>query len=187
MRVAVATLEGNAPYSQSKFIAEPKKNKEGPRDYEERTWRERCHADKEGNLFIPPMAFKNCISEAARYLGEKIPGKGNATYSKHFEAGIIVFSPLPLPVHKDKVPGEWLFVPSDGKKGGGKRVMKCFPVIQEWKGDVEFNILDSTITEEMFERYLTEAGNFIGIGRFRPIRGGFYGRFMVKKVKWREQ
>jgi len=186
MRTAIASLESNSPYSQSRHIEEPKKSKEGPRDYEERTWRERCHADKEGRIVIPPMAFKNCISEVAKYLGEKIPGKNMATYTKHFDAGILAMKPVALAIKKADVPGEWLFVPSDGKKGGGKRVMKCFPIIHEWKADVEFIILDSTITNEVFERYLREAGNFIGIGRFRPIRGGYYGRFKVNKVKWSE-
>lgn len=185
MRTATAVLESNSPYSQSKFYNTDRKPKESAKDYEERTWRDRCHADDKGNLFIPAMAFKNCVSEVAKYLGERIPGKGQATWSKHFEAGILVVEHLVLPIKKDAVPSEWLFVPSDGKKGGGKRVMKCFPVIHKWAGEVEFLILDSTITEEVFERFLREAGNFIGLGRFRPIRGGNYGRFTVKSIKWK--
>jgi hypothetical protein len=31
---------------------------------------------------------------------------------------------------------------------------------------------------------LEEAGKFIGLGRFRPQNGGFYGRFAVAKVVW---
>lgn len=187
MRIATAHLEGTAPYSQSRHIDTPKTPKETSANYEERTWRDRCHVNEDGKIIIPPMAFKNCISEAAKYLNEKIPGKNQATYSKHFEAGILAMTPIVLPITKEKVPGEWLFVPSDGKKGGSKRVMKCFPVIHKWAAEVPFTILDSVITNDVFERFLKEAGNFIGIGRFRPIRGGYYGRFVVKKVVWVEQ
>lgn len=185
MRTATVTLQSVSPYSQSRHYTDPpKKPKESPRDYEERTWRERCHYDQTGMMYIPPMAFKNCISEAAKYLAQKIPGKGQATYTKHFESGVLVMEGLSLPATRENVKGEWLFVPSDGKRGGGKRVEKCFPVIHEWSGEVTFHILDETVTEEVFEQHLREAGNFIGIGRFRPRNNGFYGRFKVVKIEW---
>jgi hypothetical protein len=184
MRTATVTLKSISPYSQSRAHFTDKLNKEGADDYEKRTWRERMHVDADGNVFIPPMGFKNCISEIAKFLSVQVPGKGKATYTKHFEAGILVMEALKLKIKKDDVPGEWLFVPADGKRGGGKRVRKCFPVIREWTGDVTFHVLDETITPEVFEHHLKEAGNFIGIGRFRPRNNGFYGRFAVEKVKW---
>jgi hypothetical protein len=187
MNTAIARLENmtGSPYSQSRYIQVEKKSKETSADYEERTWRERLHAMEDGTVYIPPMAFKNCVSAVAKYLGKQIPGKGKATYTKHFEAGILVLDPLLLtPLKRDDVPGEWLHVPSDGRRGGPKRVMKCFPRIDKWGGDVTFLILDETITEEVFLEHLNEAGNFIGIGRFRPINNGYYGRFSVKSLKW---
>jgi hypothetical protein len=187
MRIATVHLESVSPYSQSAVITEPKNPKENSADYEKRTWRFRANADEKGNIIIPPMAFKNCIEDTARFLSERIPGKGQATYTKHFTAGILVFDPLVLPEKRDTVRGEWFFVPSDGKRGGGKRVMKCFPVIPSWKGKVDFMVLDSVITKEVFENTIREAGNFVGLGRFRPARGGFYGRFKVNKVEWSEK
>lgn len=185
---AIATLVSLSPYSQSRHydpLTIPKHEKETPRDYESRTWRERVHAGADGTIFIPPMAFKNCLSEAAKYLSVQIPSKGKSTYTKHFDAGVLVTEGLPLPIRKDAVEGEWLFLPSDGIRGSGKRVWKCYPVIREWRGDVTFHILDETITEDVFRYHLDQAGKFIGIGRFRPRNGGFYGRFAVEAVTWR--
>jgi hypothetical protein len=190
MRTAVATLKSISPYGQSKFYDTPKHGRTGGttteshKDYEERTWRDRVHANQDGYIFIPPMAFKNCISEIAKYLSVQIPGKGKSTYTKHFEAGVMVIDPLVLPVKKEEVAGEWLFVPPSGKRGDGKRVQKCFPVIHQWSGDVTFHVLDEVITPAVFEQHLRDAGNFIGIGRFRPRNNGFYGRFAVDKVTW---
>ena len=116
-----------------------------------------------------------------------IKGRGKATYTKHFKAGVLVTDGLTLPVNKDDVDGEVFFVPSDGKAGGGSRVKKKFPVIREWSGEVTFYILDDTITEDVFEAHLKEAGNFIGIGRFRPENGGFYGRYAIDKITWSDQ
>lgn len=184
MKLATAKLESVSPYSQSKHYSVPKLDKEGAGDYEKRTWRERMHVSEDGRVFIPPMAFKNCLSEAAKFLSIQIKGKGKATYTKHFEAGVLVMDKLDLPDVAKDVVGEWFFVPADGKRGGGRRVEKCFPMIPKWTGNVKFYILDETITEDVFRTHLEEAGKFIGIGRFRPRNNGFYGRFIVKDIKW---
>jgi hypothetical protein len=181
---AICKLKSISPLSFSKHYTVPKLEKELHADYEVRTWRERLHYDKDGIVYIPPMAFKLCLAETPKFLGHKVPGRRNATWTKHFESGVLMLEGLSLGVHKDKVEGETLFVPSDGKRGGGSRVEKIFPVIPEWEGTVTFHILDTTITKDVFTDHLREAGNFIGLLRFRPRNGGFYGRFEVESVKW---
>jgi hypothetical protein len=184
MHIATAALSSVSVYSQSKVIMVEKGDKETHKDFEARIWRERLHVNEEGFVFIPPMSYKNCIAEVAKFLAIQIPGKGKATYTKHFEAGVLVVEPLVLPIKKDDVQGEWLHVPSDGRRGGTSRVWKCFPVIPKWGGKVTFHILDDTITQPIFTQHLEEAGKFIGIGRFRPRNNGFYGRFAVDGVEW---
>lgn len=184
MKTAIAQLESISPYSQSRHYSVEKLPKELPKDYEARTWRERMHATESGQIFIPPMAFKNCLSDIAKYLAIQIPGKGKSTYTKHIEAGVLVTDPLVLPVEKDEVKGEWLFVPSDGKRGSGSRVEKCFPLIPSWSGQVTFYVMDETVTQDVFKHHLEQAGAFIGIGRFRPRNNGYYGRFKVAGVSW---
>jgi hypothetical protein len=184
MRKAICSLRSMSPYSQSKYIQEKKTRDETHPDFEKRSWQQRCHWDDSGRVYIPPMSFKNCLSEAAKYKSIQIPGKGKSTYTKHFEAGVLVVDPLVLDVTKDTLQSEWLHVPSDGRRGGTTRVEKCFPLIPQWSGAVEFLILDEIITPEVFEEHLTDAGSFIGIGRFRPRNNGFYGRFKVEGIKW---
>jgi FMN phosphatase YigB (HAD superfamily) len=185
MKTAICTLASISPYSQSKYVQEPKLNKELHGDYEKRTWRKKLHVDeKTGEVYIPPMAFANCIKEAAKYLSIKIPGEGQAKYTKHFEAGVMVVDRLNLGIPASHVLDEVLFVPSDGKRGGSKRVLKTFPLIDRWDGVVTFHILDDKITEDIFDKVLREAGQLIGIGRFRPRNCGYYGRFIVEDLEW---
>lgn len=185
---AKAYLKSDSPYSQSRYVEKKKKQKELDADFEARTWRQRCHVMRngpdEGKIYIPPMSFKHALAGAAKYLGIKIPGKRNATWTKHFKSGVLVQDPLVLPIRADEVDGEWLFVPSDGRPGGGSRVSKCFPFITEWQGEVTFYVLDETITEDAFAYHLEQAGRFMGIGRFRPQNGGYYGRFSVNNIDW---
>lgn len=185
MRTATVQLKSVSPYSQGKYYTDPPKEpKETAKDYEARTWRERMHYGPTGNVFIPPMAFKNCLSEAAKFTPRQIPGKGKSTYTKHFEAGVLVVDGVTLPIKKEDVRGQWLFVPADGQRGSGKRVEKCFPVIDQWEGTVTYHVMDETITKDVFEETLNEAGKFIGIGVFRPRNNGYYGRFDVVSIKW---
>ena len=181
MKQVVAVLKSVSPYSQSRFHNEQKFEKETHEDYEKRTWKKRMHINEDGKIFIPPMVFKNCLSECAKYLAQ-IPGKGKTTYTKHFEAGVMVIDPLTLDITDADILGEWLHVPSDGRRGGTKRVLKCFPYVPSWKGDVTFHIFDEIITESVFKYHLEQAGKFIGIGRFRPRNNGFYGRFLVEDI-----
>ena len=180
MKTYKAKIEGTTPYSQSKHYEADKLDKESPDAYEKRTWRNRMHVDEAGHVFVPPMAIKNCLSEAAKFLSVTIKGKGKATYTKHFEAGIVVLDPMRLSVRAEAVIGETLFVPADGKRGSGKRVSKTFPYIPPgWTGEATITVIDETITKDVLMEHLKEAGNLIGIGRFRPRNNGFYGRFSV--------
>lgn len=182
---ATVNLKSISPYSQGRKHEVPKLDKESDAAYDERTWRERLHYDcQTGEVYIPPMAFKNALASVAKYLSVQIPGKGKATYTKHVESGVIVMEPLMLGIYKGDVVSERIFVPSDGKRGGGKRVYRTFPVIHSWSGDVVFTILDQTVTKEVFENFITEAGRFIGIGRWRPERNGLYGRYLAKLTRW---
>ena len=191
MITATVRLKGVSPYGQSRNYAMdvPKNDKERADDYEKRTWQNRLHVVKggpsDGHIFIPPQAFKNCLSEAAKYLSMQVPGKGKSTFTRFFEAGVLVDpEPIVLPDLAADVASIWLYVPSDGKRGGSKRVWKCFPIINAWEVDVTFHVLDETITEEIFLKHIQEAGRFIGIGFFRPRNNGYYGRFSVEDLKW---
>lgn len=185
-KIAECQLKSVSPYSMSKPHFAEKLTKEAPDDYEHRTWRERCHANEEDQLYIPGVAFKNSIIEAAAFLAEKRPGKGAATWTKHFTAGIMVPEPLMLPIKKADVKPFQGYMHADGNRKSGKRVMRYYPEIPSWAGVVKFYILDSAITEDVFKRTLIEAGNLIGIGRWRPINRGENGRFKLEAMTWRK-
>ena len=99
---------------------------------------------------------------------------------------MLVAEPLTLPIKKDAVSPLPCLMDSGGRKGsaGGSSVVRNMPTIPNWNGTVDFYILDDTITEDVFERVLSEAGKLIGIGQFRPQNGGYAGRFKVKNIKW---
>lgn len=188
MKVCIAKLKSITPYSQSRQHGEPRQEKETWEDWEDRTWKMKAHVDGDGStIFIPPMAFKQALDATARRLGIQIPGRGKMTYTKSFQSGVLVMDELHTQTTIDTVQGEWINANSDGKRGSGTRVRRCFPVMPKWEGELKFHILDDTIIEPVFERVLRESGQFVGIGRFRPENGGYYGRFSVEAIRWEKQ
>jgi hypothetical protein len=133
----VTRIRGISVYSQSKFYKTPKLERESHADYEARTWRDRMHVNEDGNVIIPSMSLKNCLDSGAREAGIKVPGGGQKRYTGMIEKAVMVLDPVVLPIKAIDVPGDWVFVPSDGIRGGGKRVEKCFGIIPiGWGGDV---------------------------------------------------
>lgn len=184
MITAIASLKSDSAYSQSGPFKTDLMDKESPADGEIRRWREKCTTDAEGRIVIPAPAFKQALDAAAVRVGMKIKGKGQRTYSKVFASGITILDGLTLPVTADKVDSIRIYANADGVRGSGKRVHRLFPIIPEWEGRVTFYILDPTITRQVFLYHLEQAGKFIGIGRFRPEKGGFNGRFAVTGMVW---
>jgi len=184
MKIATATLESVAPYVQSRKHDTPKLERETADAYEARTWRNKSTTDKSGIVCIPGAAFKQAIDAAAKYLSIQVPGKGKATYTKHFKSGVLCFEHVPLGVKQEDTLQLRINANSDGVRGSGKRVTRFFPQIESWKARVTFHVLDEIVTEDIFNEVLIGAGQFIGIGSFRPENSGFCGRFEVKDLKW---
>jgi hypothetical protein len=184
MLQAICRLKSASPISFSRHHGTPKKTRELDKDYEERTWREKAHCDEQGMAYIPANMIGGSFRASALYLGMKIPGQGNKTFTKHIDAGIMVLEGIDLGVRKEDLESETLFVPSDGKRGGSKRVERTFPIVRAWEGVVTFYIGDPIVTEEAFLQHLKVMSKFIGFGRWRPRNGGLYGRSDVLDYKW---
>ena len=190
LRTFKVTLTGKSPLFCGAYIAEPLKDRESHDDHEKRTWRDRANADTNGNMFIPAMGIKRCIEGAVNRAGDKIKGKGQRTWSKVFMSGMIVPANGPLieaatnkPFNKNTVAGTWVFVPSDGMRGGSKRVNKCFPTVLGWKSTFDLCVTDDAIPEDLLKKYIGDAGMFVGFGCNRIEKGGTGGFFVLESCK----
>jgi hypothetical protein len=187
MKVCVATLSSISTYSQGKKIQEKKRPKEADADFEARIWKERAHWTEDGRLVIPPEQFSFAIKDMARTLRIRIEGKGHSEYGKLFMAGILITDGIVTEYTRDTVPHWTGSMHAQGKRGGGSRVDRTFPMVPKWRGDLTVYILDDQIPQDIFERVLNECGKLAGVGRYRPSQGGTNGRFRVEKCVWSEQ
>lgn len=184
MKTLSAVLCSASPYSQSKAHITPRQDNETHDEYDKRTWREKLHVDDAGKVFIPAMSIRYALSSASKYLKEKIGGRGNATYTKHFDGGILIENNCSLEITPQEVEFEDIYVNADGKRGSGTRVWRRFPLIRGWQATVVILVPDPILTKDVLTRHLEAAGRFVGIGRWRPEKLGMYGRFSVEAVDW---
>ena len=184
MKKAIIKLKSLTPITFGKFHQTPKLEKELPEAYEIRTWKEKAHYTDDGFIKIPGIMIANCIRESARFLSLQIPGKGKSTFTKHFDSGITIYDDIKTTVKKNDLQGHTQHVPSDGTMGGTKRVIRVFPIIHEWSGQITVLIGDDIITSDIFETVIKNAGNLIGLGTWRPRNRGMNGRFELADMKW---
>ena len=182
-------LKGISPIEFGRAFQTPKEDKESHDAHEQRCWRERMHVDDYGYVIHNALAIKNALQEVARYKSETIKGKGKSTYTKKFERGVMPTGPIVITdgdgnrIKAADVAGDTRSVPSDGKAGGGTRVNRTFPIIHDWKAEATLMVIDHLLTEDLdrVRLYLEDAGQFIGIGSFRPEKRGYFGRFTVER------
>lgn len=189
MNTSIATVKivGITPLSQSRQHDEPKLEGERPDDYDKRTWRSKLNtAEREGKqtVVIPAHGLHQAIASAAKYSKRQIPGQGKATWTAKFTAGITLLEDPALNIDPETVSAVTISANADGIRGSGKRVPRKFPVMPEWSATFDVIILDPIITKEVFSEMLQMAGMFIGIGRFRPEKGGTNGRFKIASIEW---
>lgn len=181
---ATVTIEGIAPLSQSRLHHTPFNDGESHEAYDERTWREKANYDKDGIVFVPAMAYKQAMDAAARRLAIPDPDNKRANFTKYFLSDVICEQNMTIGIHKDAMPSVAINANVDGVRGSGKRVRRRFPQTPTWKGQTSFLVMNEKITKEVFERVLHCTGQSIGVGQFRPEKGGLNGRFEVVKIKY---
>lgn len=186
LRSCIVTIEGVSPYSASRFHEEPKLAEETHDEYDSRTWRHKATTDAMGMVVIPSGSFKQAIDGAAKMVCGKIPGQGQKTYTKLVATGVIVEDNAPLGVHVNDVESIRLHVNADGVRGSGKRVFRTFPILRTWKTKVPFLITEPNLPESEFEKVVIASGRCMGVGRWRPEKGGSNGRYTVTDFDWQE-
>jgi hypothetical protein len=201
MKRYLAHLTSLTPYAQGRKRQSVKKRDETDDDFDRRTvleqlhttlalkLPERCRPDDpdgatERRITIPPMAFHLCLQETASYLGMKIPGGGSKTYTKHFIRGLLFNEPIVLDHRPEDCRIESVWLPLPGGQGSARpRGWKYFAVLDTWDAAVPFIVVDEILKRDVLERHWQLAGSITGIGVWRTINRGLWGKFRLVKLE----
>lgn len=128
------------------------------------------------SVYYPIDNIHSCLYAAAKRFKEGPVFVGNfVIQSCHFEHD--------MPDDMDKA-WEISMDPKDERswvdkrpvKVGMSRLIRTRPVFHEWTMNVEFM---TRVDEGLTERWLNTAGTSIGLGDYRPQKGGLFGQFEV--------
>jgi len=192
IRTFFATIEGTTPLMQHKFGIEAeqslekntrtvKKEKEDPRVVAERfTYRE----NGAGSPIVHPG---DALSRMLREAGVNHKQKGTRKSVKW-----IVPAAVRIPGHlelykedrKTRIDDFEVDSRSVVNQKVNARVMSHRPRFNAWIGKVELTIEDDILDPEFVLQLMNEGGQRVGIGSFRPEKGGPFGTFQV--VEWEE-
>ena len=183
------TLEGKTPYMQHRMddqkLEEWEKNrgliierddvaKEDAIRAEYHCYRE---TGKDGKCYIPAEHFRAAMITAGTYVKGKVGAQ-----TKSMKSTVAAMFSLEE---------ERVFMPdydeidkrSAVNKNVKARVMVVRPKWSKWTPKFNLVVDNDSITEETVKQILIYAGQYVGVGSFRPTNNGMFGRFTIAKFK----
>jgi hypothetical protein len=135
-------------------------------------------------LYFPGAAIGRLLREAGG--SHKMKGSRKAVKFVVPAAVLVLDDAIPLIDHEDapvdtfEVDSRPVTIPAT--KG---RVMRHRPKIEQWRAVFHIRVIDSLLPVSLVQQLLVEGGERLGIGDYRPEKGGPFGTFRV--IRWDEQ
>jgi len=145
------------------------------------------YADATGRLYFPTTGIARMLREAGG--AHKMRGERKSVKYK-VPAAVLLMQDEMFLHHPDTgkpiVDPNWEVDVRSGVNSVTKaRIPICRPRIERWATKFQLRINQDVLPEELIHRLLDDAGEQLGLGAFRPERGGTFGLFRV--TKWQKE
>lgn len=136
-----------------------------------------CYRNKEGNCFIPSNHLYSSFIGGGTLVKSKV---GHAKKSmKQIVAGMFYIEPEEILIPDyDEIDKR-----SAVNRNIKGRVITIRPKWSKWEAEFTLNVDNDTITDQTVKQIVENAGQYIGIGSYRPTNNGPYGRFKIEKFE----
>ena len=178
MREIKVSIKGITPLLMHRFpnmgFDEPSKKRTGVPDWKQEA-ELALYKNSDGTIYEPAEHLEKSIQNAAKSF--KIAGKRGATYGKLVGAA--------LEVYPDTIPHKIQTYEIDSRSVVVQRwrIMRYRPRFDNWELEFTIRLLDDQLPVSVIKEVLDQAGLYVGIGDYRPQRGGKFGKFMVTEFK----
>lgn len=135
----------------------------------------------DGSLYEPGAAFARLLREA----GSSHKQRGTRKSLKYIVPAAVIVPSDQIPLHdasgsrltRIEVDSRPVTIPAT--KG---RIMRHRARIEHWRATFDLEIDEGVLDSQTIHQLLEEGGRRIGIGDYRPEKGGPYGRFTI--ISW---
>ena len=180
MKSIVVEINGISPLLQHRYPIEASegkvtaKNKKQTEDNVEQS----LYKLPDGTIYQPSIHFISAMKKAGSKY--QIPGQGKATYKNLIGSGAVLITPDAIPHRQQEYVIDIRPVVIASTKG---RIVRKRPCFNNWSLRFIVEYDEDEINAAMINELLSYAGKRIGVGDFRPERGGPFGRFMITKFE----
>lgn len=179
-------IEGITPYLQHRMDDQKLEEWEKNRKFiierddvaKEDQARAEFHSYQDGEgFYLPTEQIKGALINAGSFSKSKV---GNAKKSmKNIVAGMFT-----ILEEKCRLPKEYVIDKRSAvNKNIKARIITIRPKWEKWEAHFTLCVDNDTITNETVKEVLTNAGQYCGIGSFRPTNNGPFGRFEIIKFE----
>jgi hypothetical protein len=135
----------------------------------------RLYLDPDGAHCHPSESFTKAMVKAV--AGKKF-GKMFATSA--IKGSVFITEPYAIIEDEGGKPAKSYTIDRRPVVVGKARVLRCRPCFPKWRMRVAFEIDTAILQPAQVKESLALAGRIIGIGDYRPEKGGGFGRFKVQ-------
>lgn len=156
------------------------KRKKTDEDHElikHKDWKGALYYRKDIGPYMPGINIKACLVNAAKLnkLGQAVK---RGVVINEMECALNYKGPRDIEdLYQDD------FVDTRSVVVGTSRLMRTRPIFQEWALEFSLIFSDEILSLDDVLMIVDRAGKFIGLGDYRPDKGGPFGTFEVKKYK----
>lgn len=136
-----------------------------------------CYRNKDGQCYIPSDHLRGSLIGAGTYMKAKVGGRSKSM--KVVVAATFVPSPEEIVLPDFDAIDKRSAVNRNVKA----RVMVVRPKWTNWEASFDLNVYEDTITKETVAQLINYAGNYVGIGSYRPTANGLFGRFEIESIR----
>lgn len=141
-------------------------------------WNASLYLNAEGQIVVPVENVRASIRD-----GAKLSKMGKEISRKVFIEGEHIPLTYSGPRDRKKLFEDTRFRDVRSVRVGQQRVMRTRPFFRDWSLTFVAYWEPDAFDVDLFKQCLESAGKFIGLGDFRPDKGGTYGRFVVSETK----
>lgn len=136
-----------------------------------------CYRNANGKNYIPSDQIRGALINAGSYVKAKVGGRSKSM--KQIVAAMFMVYPEQIVLPDYDVIDKRSGVNHKVKA----RIITIRPRWNDWEAEFTLEISERSITTETVKTILQYAGDYVGIGSFRPTNNGMFGRFELVNIE----
>lgn len=136
-----------------------------------------CYRNANGECYIPSDHLRGSFISAGSFVKAKVGGRSKSM--KTIVAAMFMVTPEDV-IMTDYDSIDKRSAVNRNIKG---RVIVVRPKWTQWIATFTLSVDEDSISKESIAQIIEYAGKYVGIGSFRPVNNGLFGRFNLKTIE----